>query len=172
MFEVCLGCRELLRLQCQNYLLFSFHFLTPAWYFSSLSSSLVKSQFSMATQNGSFCLFLGDLSLFCAEKDILSAFSVFGRVTNVRIKRSSENKKHLLYGFVEYSTAAEAVHAMQSMNGAMFLGRVLRSVLRAFPNPYDWLSLLTVLKCWCCILRIIEFVGLQTSSRRCPAEMR
>eukprot|EP00981_Chlorochromonas_danica_P015471 scaffold12312_cov248-Ochromonas_danica.AAC.8 len=80
----------------------------------------------MATQNGSFCLFLGDLSLFCAEKDILSAFSVFGRVTNVRIKRSSENKKHLLYGFVEYSSAAEAIRAMQAMNGAMFLGRILR----------------------------------------------
>lgn len=78
------------------------------------------------TSNPSFCLFLGDLSLFCTEKDILSAFSPYGRVTNVRIKRSNENKKHLLYGFVEYASASEAVQAMQAMNGSVFLGRALR----------------------------------------------
>ncbi|RYY86585.1 RNA-binding protein [archaeon] len=76
--------------------------------------------------SASFCLFLGDLSLFCTEKDILEAFSAYGHVTNVRIKRSSENKKHLLYGFVEYPSAAEAVQAMQAMNGSLFLGRTLR----------------------------------------------
>jgi RNA recognition motif-containing protein len=79
--------------------------------------------------HNNFCLFLGDLSLFCTEKDILAAFSPYGRVTNVRIKRSNENKKHLLYGFVEFASAAEAVQAMQSMNGSLFLGRTLRFVL-------------------------------------------
>lgn len=81
---------------------------------------------ALSQSNSSFCLFLGDLSLFCTEKDILTSFSPYGSVTNVRIKRSNENKKHLLYGFVEYSSAAEAVQAMQAMNGSLFLGRTLR----------------------------------------------
>eukprot|EP01031_Cornospumella_fuschlensis_P034798 gene34798-42139_t len=61
--------------------------------------------------------FSGFIAKLFGEKDILESFSAFGHVTNVRIKRSSENKKHLLYGFVEYASAAEAVQAMQSMNG-------------------------------------------------------
>eukprot|EP00981_Chlorochromonas_danica_P011646 scaffold4174_cov182-Ochromonas_danica.AAC.6 len=81
---------------------------------------------SCSNSTSTFCLFLGDLSLFCTEKDIVSAFSAFGNVINVRIKRSNESKKHLLYGFVEYESASEAVQAMKSMNGTLFLGRTLK----------------------------------------------
>lgn len=74
----------------------------------------------------SYGLFLGDLSLFCTEDDLRNAFQPFGRVVEVRIKRSKENKKNLSYGFVEYSSPVEAVRAMQVMDGKLLGGRALK----------------------------------------------
>lgn len=80
----------------------------------------------MTNKSTSYGLFLGDLSLFCNEDDLRSAFAPFGNVIEVRVKRSKENKKNLSYGFVEYSSAVEAIKAMQEMDGKILCGRALK----------------------------------------------
>lgn len=74
----------------------------------------------------SFCLFLGDLSLFCTEEMVSQAFSVFGEILEVRIKRNKTTKRNLSYGFVEFADATSALNAMNTMNGTLLCGRALR----------------------------------------------
>jgi RNA recognition motif-containing protein len=71
-------------------------------------------------------LFLGDLSLFCAEKDIEDAFRRFGQMVEVRIQRSKETARALSYGFIEFSEPAFAEAALSSMNNFVLKGRPLR----------------------------------------------
>lgn len=74
----------------------------------------------------SYCLFLGDLSLFCKEEDLEREFAKFGEITALRIKRSKETHKNLCYGFVEYSRPSAAVQAMNELDGKIMFGRPLR----------------------------------------------
>lgn len=74
----------------------------------------------------SFCLFLGDISLFCTEEDLTNAFAVFGDLVDVRIKKNKATKKNLSYGFVEYASEASAMAAIQNMNGKLVCGRILK----------------------------------------------
>jgi RNA recognition motif-containing protein len=71
-------------------------------------------------------LFLGDLSLFCTEKDIEDGFGRFGKIEGVRIQRSKETARGLLYGFIEFSDPAFAEAALESMNSRVLKGRPLR----------------------------------------------
>lgn len=80
----------------------------------------------MALQTSKFGLFLGDLSMLCTEADLEDAFSPFGTIVEIRIKRSKETSKTLSYGFLEFSAAAAAVKAMNDMDGVVLKGRRLR----------------------------------------------
>jgi RNA-binding protein 39 len=71
-------------------------------------------------------LFLGDLSVFCTEKDIRKLFRPFGPIEAIRVKRGSSNKTNLSYGFIKFSLPESAEQAMKQLNGVMFLGRALR----------------------------------------------
>lgn len=71
-------------------------------------------------------LFLGDLSIFCDEKDIESAFAQFGEIVDVRIQRSKETARALSYGFIEFADSASAAAALSSMNYYLLKGRPLR----------------------------------------------
>lgn len=73
-----------------------------------------------------YALFLGDLSIFCTEKDIEDAFSSYGEIVNVRIQRSKETSRALSYGFIEFSCETAAVTAMNEMNSYVLKGRPLR----------------------------------------------
>jgi RNA recognition motif-containing protein len=73
-----------------------------------------------------WCLFLGDLSVFCTEKDLMETFSVFGNVINIRIKRNKATFKNLSYGFVDYDNTDSALKAMETMNDQVYQGRKLR----------------------------------------------
>jgi RNA recognition motif-containing protein len=77
-------------------------------------------------------LFLGDLSLFCTEKDIEDAFVPFGKIVEVRIQRSKETARALSYGFIEFSESDFAEAALNSMNNYVLKGRPLRY---ANPSP-------------------------------------
>lgn len=90
-------------------------------------------------------LFIGDLSFFTNEKDLLTLFLKFGPLMvrkisiflcplmtfplygeqGVEIKRG-RNSESLLYGFVEYESKVVAVEAMLAMNGFAFKGRRMR----------------------------------------------
>jgi RNA recognition motif-containing protein len=71
-------------------------------------------------------LFLGDLSIFCSEKDIEEAFGQFGEVVEVRIQRSKETSRALSYGFIEFAEPECAEAALNSMNYFVLKGRPLR----------------------------------------------
>ncbi len=71
-------------------------------------------------------LFLGDLSVFCTEKDIRKLFRPFGPIEAIRVKRGTSNKTNLSYGFIKFALPESAEQARQQLNGVMFLGRGLR----------------------------------------------
>jgi len=71
-------------------------------------------------------LFLGDLSCFCQETDILNAFKVFGEILDVRLMRSKQDGRSLSYGFVTFKELNQAVKAMELMNGEVLIGRKLK----------------------------------------------
>ena len=71
-------------------------------------------------------LFVGDLSIFCTEKDLVNTFSTFGSIVDVKVMRCEETHKNLCYGFVKFSATNVAIKAMQEMNGKLLHGRPLR----------------------------------------------
>lgn len=67
-------------------------------------------------------LFLGDLSCFCQEIDVVNAFQGFGDIQEVRVMRSKEGKC-LGYGFISFASTESAQLALETMNGKMIVGR-------------------------------------------------
>jgi RNA recognition motif-containing protein len=77
-------------------------------------------------KSDAFCLFLGDLSCFCSEQEILEVFSPFGTVLDIRIIRNRETNRSLSYGFIDFATASAATSAMKELNGKLVCGRAIR----------------------------------------------
>lgn len=72
-------------------------------------------------------LFLGDLSLYCTEKEIFQVFTSFGPIVSIHLKRVPQGPAtHLSYGFVRFQHRYSAETAMISMQGALLFGRPLR----------------------------------------------
>lgn len=72
-------------------------------------------------------LFLGDLSLYCTEKEIFQVFTSFGPIVSIHLKRVPQGPAtHLSYGFVRFQHRYSAENAMISMQGALLFGRPLR----------------------------------------------
>lgn len=80
----------------------------------------------MAGQNPSNVLFIGDLSIFCTEKDLTDLFAGYGNVTEVKIMKSDDKGRSLSYGFVKFSDIAEASYAMNHLQHKLLHGRNLR----------------------------------------------
>ena len=103
------------------------HMKTPNGTNNSNLFFYVASQPSQGVRpKSNYALFLGDLSIFCCEKDIEDAFASYGDIFNVRIQRSKETSRALSYGFIEFSCETAAVTAMNEMNGFVLKGRPLR----------------------------------------------
>lgn len=73
-----------------------------------------------------FGLFLGDLSIFCTEQDIVDTFQEYGEIVDVRIQRNKDTSRALSYGFIDFSTEEAAKRAMEERNGFVIKGRPLR----------------------------------------------
>ncbi len=71
-------------------------------------------------------VFVGDLSIYCTEKDLYELFKSFGPIEEIRLKRSNSDRTSLSYGFVKFATVEQATTAISTMNGYMHLGRGLR----------------------------------------------
>lgn len=71
-------------------------------------------------------IFVGNLAIFCTEKDIEELFSPYGQIVSVSIKCDEETNKNLSYGFVKFSTEQAAFQAMKCLNGVILCGRPLR----------------------------------------------
>jgi RNA-binding protein 39 len=80
----------------------------------------------MANPNGKSSLFIGDLAIFCSERDVEEIFAPFGEIQEIKIMRSEETSRNLSYGFIKFSTAQSAKMAMAQLNGVILCGRPLR----------------------------------------------
>jgi RNA recognition motif-containing protein len=69
-------------------------------------------------------LFVGDLSYFCREEDLLHLFATFP-VFAVRVRRGVTGDS-LMHGFVVMETPDAARWGMNQMDGVEFMGRILR----------------------------------------------
>ena len=74
-------------------------------------------------------LFIGNLAIFCTERDIEEAFSPFGIILSISIKCDEETNKNLSYGFIKFASEISAVEAMNSLNGQLLCGRPLRFLI-------------------------------------------
>ena len=71
-------------------------------------------------------LFLGDLSVYCTEKDVKDFFHSYGPIEMVKLKRGSSDRNHLSYGFIRFVHQESAQLALERLQGAVFLGRPIR----------------------------------------------
>lgn len=71
-------------------------------------------------------LFIGDLSVHCTEKDIYAVFQSCGPIESVKVKQAFSHQSHSAYGFVTYMTVESAQRAMDTLQGAILLGRPLK----------------------------------------------
>lgn len=71
-------------------------------------------------------LFVGNLSYFCEERNLLNLFSTYGPVESVEIKRGRDTGDCLMHGFVEMCTYEAADAAANDLRGRKFMGRRIR----------------------------------------------
>ncbi len=72
-------------------------------------------------------LFVGNLSFFCKEIDLLQLFDQYTRVTNARIVYDTyRTHRSLMFGFVTIETAHEAKEMARVLNTIFFMGRQLK----------------------------------------------
>lgn len=71
-------------------------------------------------------VFVGNLSYFCEESHLFDLFNQYAVVTNVRILRSDDKKRSLMYGFVMFTSRQEVEEMSKLLNGHLFLGRNIR----------------------------------------------
>nr|CDJ94354.1 RNA recognition motif domain containing protein [Haemonchus contortus] len=69
---------------------------------------------------------VGNLPYQATEQDMGNHFSQAGQVTNVKIVYDRETGRMKGFGFCEFSDAAGANNAVNTLNGADFGGRQLR----------------------------------------------
>jgi RNA recognition motif-containing protein len=81
-------------------------------------------------------LFIGDLAIFCTERDVDQLFSQYGEIQEIKIMKSEETSRNLSYGFLKFTNTMSAKRAMNELNGFILCGRPLRYDLfqRNFEN--------------------------------------
>ena len=85
-----------------------------------------------------FSLFVGDLSPFATEADLLSLFQTkYNSVKTVRVMTDPITGASRCFGFVRFANESERRNALIGMNGVQFQGRQLR-VAYATRNCRPW----------------------------------
>jgi hypothetical protein len=119
---------------------------------AQLSTNAVLSQAASASAApaATSTLFVGDISVYCIEDDLLDLFRRFGTILAASFKRTANKNAsnmttintmyggasanivqgNLRYGFIRYQTTEEAQQAMKELNGFILKGRALRYVPR------------------------------------------
>jgi len=70
-------------------------------------------------------LFVGNLSFQTTENDLQDAFEAFGTVTEANLMMDRATGRPRGFGFVTMSTAEEAQHAIDGLNGKEIGGRAV-----------------------------------------------
>uniref|UniRef100_A0A914XAU6 RRM domain-containing protein n=1 Tax=Plectus sambesii TaxID=2011161 RepID=A0A914XAU6_9BILA len=71
-------------------------------------------------------VFVGNLPYSAGEQDIAEFFTQIGPVVHVRIVTDRETGRPKGFGFCEFDNEGAAQQAVQTLNGADFMGRSLR----------------------------------------------
>ncbi|MBI2471090.1 MAG: RNA-binding protein [Planctomycetes bacterium] len=79
-------------------------------------------------------IFVGNLSHDTTEEDLQKAFEAFGQVKSVNIIKDMFSRESKGFGFVEIQAKAEALAAINGLNGTMLKGKAL-NVNEARPRP-------------------------------------
>ena len=70
-------------------------------------------------------LYIGHMSYLATEEDLLRLFSVVGTVTSVHIITDPESGKSKGCGYVRMATEAEMKDAVETLDGALLIDRVI-----------------------------------------------
>ena len=70
-------------------------------------------------------IYVGNLSRDASDDDLRTAFEPFGGVSSATVIKDRYSGESRGFGFVEMPTKAEAIAAIQAMNGADHMGRSL-----------------------------------------------
>lgn len=70
-------------------------------------------------------LYLGSISLKATEEDIRTLFSLVGTVTSIHLIKDPQSGKFMECGYVKMASAKEAKEAIETLNGALLINRVL-----------------------------------------------
>ncbi len=71
-------------------------------------------------------IYVGNLSYNVIEEDLKKVFADYGTVKNVQLPVDRESGKKRGFGFVEMETDAEEEDAIQDLDGAQWMERVLK----------------------------------------------
>ncbi|KAJ2872392.1 RNA-binding protein Cwf29 [Coemansia aciculifera] len=71
-------------------------------------------------------IFAGGLPFDLTEGDIICVFSQYGEIVNINLVRDKETGKSKGYAFLQYEDQRSTILAVDNLNGAKVLGRVLR----------------------------------------------
>lgn len=82
-------------------------------------------------------LYLGNISFRATEDDIRKLFSVSGTVTSVHLVTDPGTGQSKGFAFVEMATAKEAGDAIETLNGALLLDRLLMVSEARPPKPKE-----------------------------------
>lgn len=72
-------------------------------------------------------LFVGDISFFCTEADMVRLFEPYGRVLHVEVRRNAAGES-LRHGFAELASVDAAQRAINDLHSSKFMGRRIRYV--------------------------------------------
>ena len=70
-------------------------------------------------------LYVGNLSYNIRDNDLEQAFTQYGAVTSAKVMMDRETSRSKGFGFVEMGTDAEALAAIEGLNGHQLDGRAL-----------------------------------------------
>ncbi|RCV40526.1 hypothetical protein SEVIR_9G060600v4 [Setaria viridis] len=70
-------------------------------------------------------IFVSRLSFYTTEEELKDVFSPFGNVKEARLMRDSQTGRLKGFGFVNYSSQAEAEKAVKAMHGRILRGRLI-----------------------------------------------
>lgn len=79
-----------------------------------------------AKEDGAVSIYAGSLPYEAGESEIRAAFEAFGTVESVRIVVDKPSGRSKGYGFVEMPVKAEALAAIEGLNGREFSGKKLK----------------------------------------------
>ncbi|MGD1910333.1 MAG: RNA recognition motif domain-containing protein [Rivularia sp. (in: cyanobacteria)] len=79
-------------------------------------------------------IYVGNLSYEVVENDLKQVFVEYGNVKSIYLPFDRETKRIRGFAFVEMGTDAEEAAAIESLDGAEWMGRSLR-VNKAKPKP-------------------------------------